>query len=216
MYDIRPQVHCNLLAFAGEMLDHVAPGGALRQVETSTDIWSQFPLICPVVANIAKGLPAKVTMHKAYLRSGAGHHHIVEPDLAEAYFSGSCEGVQCELVMKRYKQRTTQDVFDLTPYREYASRYADAANSPGWQAKAWLSWTKVHHFKWHAAVLDNLLSRMLRDSGNCILDINEDACQPKFPFWKEVARQFTVLNTTRSIDISGLECKEGVDTLWNW
>ena len=198
------------------MLDHVAPGGALKRVSAATDIWSQFPLICPIVSTIAKGLPAKVTIHKAFLRVGAGHHHIVEPYLAEAYFGSQCKGINCELVMKRYKQRTTQDVFAYTPYKHYPKQYAQSVDASGWQARRWQTWAKVHHFKWHAAVLDNLLSRMVRDSGDCLLDVNEDSCQPTFQFWQEVARQFQKLNATQSIDITDLDCKTGVDTLWNW
>lgn len=201
---------------AGEMLDHVAPGGVLKHVSTATDIWSQFPLVCPIISSIAKGLPAKVTIHKAYLRTGAGHHHIVEPYLAEAYFGQECEGVQCELVLKRYKQRTTRDMYAFTPYKQHAEMYANSVDSPGWQARRWLTWSKVHHFKWHAAVLDNLYSRMVRDSGNCLLGVNEDDCQPVFQFWQEVARQFHILNATRSINITDLNCREGADTLWNW
>ncbi len=202
----------------GEMLDHVAPGGELRHIDNATDIWAQFPLVCPIISNIAKGLPAKVTMAKAYLRTGAGHHHIVEPYLAHAYFSDECTGIPCELVMKRYKQRTLRDLYDLTPYSQYSDDYqfSGSEDGTGWRAKQWSAWTKVHHFKWHAAVLDNLLFRMVRDSGNCLLDINEDDCQPVFQFWKEVARQFQSLNATRSIDINSMGCKEGVDTLWNW
>ena len=198
------------------MLDHVALGGALNRVDRGTDIWSQFPLVCPIVSSIAHGLAAKVTMHKAYLRSGAGHHHIVEPYLAEAYFGSQCTGVQCELVMKRYKQRSTEDVYELTPYYQYADRFARSAASPGWQAKRWRTWSKVHHFKWHRSVLDNLLSRMVRDSGNCQLGINENHCKPVFQFWQEVARQFQQLNQTKSINITGLDCAVGIDTFWNW
>ena len=202
----------------GEMLDHVARDGVLKHIDNSTDIWAQFPLVCPLVSNIAKGLPAKVTLAKAYLRTGAGHHHIVEPYLAHAYFSNECTGIPCELVMKRYKQRTLRDLYDLTPYSRYVDKYefSGTNDGKGWRAKQWSHWTKVHHFKWHAAVLDNLLFRMARDSGDCLLDVNEENCQPVFQFWKEVARQFHSLNATRSIDISSMGCREGVDTLWNW
>ena len=202
----------------GEMLDHVARGGQLMHIDNSTDIWAQFPLVCPIVSNIAKGLPAKVTMAKAYLRTGAGHHHIVDPHLAHAYFSDECIGIPCELVMKRYKQRTLRDLYDLTPYSEYTAKYhwPGTRDGKGWHARQWSRWTKVHHFKWHAAVLDNLLYRMVRDSGDCLLGVNEDHCQPVFQFWKEVARQFHSLNSTQSIDITSMGCKEGVDTLWDW
>lgn len=199
----------------GEMLDHVAYGGQLRSIGSSTDIWQQFPLICPIVSHVGGGLPVKVTLHKAFLRSGAGHHHIVHPFLAEAYFSSKCKGISCELVMKMYKQRAGTDVFQSTPYPVYSDRYAQSADSTGWHAKQWTQWTKVHHFKWHSAVLDNLHFRMVRDSGNCILGINEHECQPKFQFWKEVARQFQVLNASRSINITDLNCQEDVETLWN-
>ena len=200
----------------GEMLDHVAPGGVLQHIIDGIDIWSQFPFICPVVSAVAKGLPAKVTIHKAFLRSGAGHHHIVHPPLARAYFSKECKGIPCELVMKRYKQRTLEDLYSLTPYSQHAARYAATGTSEGWHARRWSAWTKVHHFKWHASILDNLRLRMIRDSGDCELNVNEDSCQPKFQFWKEVALTFQELNATQSINITSLDCKEGVETLWNW
>ena len=200
----------------GEMLDHVAPEGRLQHVHESADIWLQFPLICPVISTVAQGLPAKVTVHKAFLRTGAGHHHIVHPPLAKAYFSNECIGVPCELVMKRYKQRTLEDLYSLTPYKQYASRYLSSENTSGWEARQWSAWTKVHHFKWHASILENLRLRMVRDSGNCELNVNEDDCQPVFQFWKEVALTFHELNATRSINITSMGCKEGIDTLWKW
>ena len=198
----------------GEMLDHVAQGGSLTSISNSVSIWQQFPLICPIVSHVGGGLPVKVTLHKAFLRSGAGHHHIVHPFLAEAYFSNSCKGISCELVMKMYKQRAGTDVYQSTPYPLYHDRYAQSTDSHGWHAKQWSMWTKVHHFKWHSAVLDNLQFRMVRDSGNCALGFNEHDCRPNFQFWKEVARQFQVLNVTRSINITELNCKEHVETLW--
>ena len=200
----------------GEMLDHVALGGELISVDNFTSIWDQFPLICPVTATVAKGLPAKVSVFKAYLRTGAGHHHIVEPYLAHAYFSSQCAGVQCELVMKRYRQRTLRDLYAFTPYARFAGKYdlTGSLNSSGWRAKEWSSWSKVHHFKWHAGVLDNLLFRMARDSGNCLLGINDTHCTPIFQFWKEVARQFQTLNATQNINITGLGCQDGSRASW--
>ena len=202
----------------GEMLDHVAPEGRLNQIDTEKNIWTQFPVICPIVSNIGKGLSVKVTVTKAYLRTGAAHHHVVEPHLAYAYFSNNCTGIACELVMKRYKQRTFKDLYELTPYAQNSDQYAlsGTGNSTGWRAKQWSVWTKVHHFKWHAAVLDHLFNRVSRDSGDCMLGVNEDDCQPAFQFWKERARQFNLFNRTRSIDIDSIGCKEGVDTLWDW
>ena len=199
----------------GEMLDHVAHGGDLRSIDQETDIWTQFPLICPVISTIAHGLPAKVTIAKAYLRTGAGHHHIVPPPLAYAYFSDECTGVECELVMKHYKQRTLRDVYNMTPYSWYPSMYTGA---DGWQTKQYPVWLRVHHFKWHQGVLDNLHFRMVRDSGDCLLGVNEDKCQPIFQFWKEVARQYESLALTHSVNITSLKCKQGVDrgfdSLW--
>ena len=202
----------------GEMLDHVAEHGQLKHVSECGSLWDQYPWICPVVSAIGKGLPTKVTLHKAFLRTGAGHHHIVEPHLAEAYFSNNCQGLQCELAMKRYKQRTSSDVYMLTPYSKFADRYAfhTTPYNQGWNAKQWSVWTKVHHFKWHAAVLENLRLRMTRDNGDCVLNVNEDDCQPNFQFWKELARQFDALNATRRIDTKLLGCQVGLDTLWTW
>lgn len=196
------------------MLDHVAPGGTLAHVSAAPDLWSQFPLVCPITRDIGKGLPAKVTMHKAYLRSGPGHHYIVDPHLAEAYFGSNCTGLACEIAMKRFKQRSSHDLYNYTPYKNHMSKYAGSVNSSGWQARPWQTWTKVHHFKWYFAMLENLQARMVKDSGNCLLGVNELECQPEFQFWQEVARQFHKLNATQTIDITGLKCKEGIDTLW--
>jgi len=64
----------------------------------------------------------KILMMKVYsCRVGAGHHHIVEPELSKAYFSKHCWGVQCEIVMKQYKQRSTVDLYRRTPYHRSPS-----------------------------------------------------------------------------------------------
>ena len=207
----------------GEMLDHVSRDGTLTQLVASSDggnLWTQFPLVCPVVSKIAEGLPAKITLHKGYLRVGAGHHHIVEPSLAKAYFSDECRGPACEAVMKKYKQRTTVDLFNMTPYYRFRSKYQHQMMHPRtlvqWKAQPWSRWTQVHHFKWHSALVINLSKRAMRDSGDCMLGVNEDSCTPKFQFWKEVARQYAALKSINAFNISELGCKEGVDTLWNW
>lgn len=85
-------------------------------MQEDVDVWEQFPMVCPVTGGVGMGLPAKVTIHRGFLRVGAGHHHIVEPQLAKAYFSKHCWGVTCEVVMKQYKQRSTVDLFRKTPY----------------------------------------------------------------------------------------------------
>lgn len=206
----------SLFLLAGEVLDHVALGGTLNHVAAAPDIWSQFPLICPIIAKIAKGHAAKVTMHRAYLRSGPGHHYIVHPHLAEMYFGGKCTGLACELVVKRFKQRSTHDLYNYTPYKQYADRYAETVTAPGWRAQRWQTWTKVHHFKWFSAVLDNLQARMVRESGDCLLSINEHSCRPVSQFWHEIARQYHKINSTQRINIKELQCQEGIDTLWNW
>ena len=188
----------------GAMLDHVALHGHLNRV-SKQDIWQQFPLICPITSVIGNGLPAKVTLHKAFLRTGAGHHHVVEPYLASAYFK-ACTGLACEIVMKQYKQRSYQDMYELTPYSRYPEHYALSAVEDGWKAIQWSVRTHVHHFKWHAAVLESLSSRMTRDSGNCIIGVNENVCQPVFQFWKEVARTYLTLNNTNAIDTNAMIC----------
>lgn len=93
-----------------QMLKHVIC------LQTNGSMWDQFPLICPITAGVGLGLPAKVTLHRGFLRVGAGHHHIVDPDLAKAYFSKHCWGEKCEIVMKMYKQRSTVDLYRRTPY----------------------------------------------------------------------------------------------------
>ena len=219
VYRVIERMNAESASFAlGEMLDHVAPEGKLNHVHDTTDIWTQFPVVCPIISKVGKGLPAKVTITKAYLRTGAAHHHVVEPHLAYAYFSDDCTGFACELVMKRYKQRTLKDLYQLTPYAQHSERYvlSGTTSSTGWRAKQFSVWTKIHHFKWHAAILDNLFDRVSRDSGNCVLNVNEDDCQPKFQFWKERARQLDLFNRTRSIDVTSMDCKEGVDTFWDW
>lgn len=88
----------------------------MELAQEGVSIWDQYPMVCPVTGGIGKGLAAKVTLHRAFLRVGAGHHHVVEPELAKAYFSKHCWGAQCEIVMKQYKQRSTVDLYRRTPY----------------------------------------------------------------------------------------------------
>jgi hypothetical protein len=46
-------------------------------------------------------------------------------------------------------------------------------NTPVWKAVQWTQWSKVHHFKWHAGVITNLRKRRARDSGDCVIGVNE-------------------------------------------
>ena len=85
-------------------------------LQEGVSLWEQYPLLCPIISEVAKGLPAKVTVHKGFLRTGAGHHHIVDPELAKAYFGRTCFGPSCDVVMKTYKQRSTVDLYRKTPY----------------------------------------------------------------------------------------------------
>jgi hypothetical protein len=59
-----------------------------------------------------------------------------------------------------------------------------------WVAQQWMKWSKVHHFKWRAGVLNNLRQRSSRDSGNCILGVNE-VCSVN---WKPWYRSRTVVS----------------------
>lgn len=119
---------------------HTCPCKASNDVQTAGSIWDQYPLLCPVVSEIAKGLPAKVTIHKGFLRTGAGHHHIVDPALAKAYFSETCLGPSCELVMKTYKQRSSTDVFDKTPYFRPVSQLPTNCCLTCYDQVLWLCW----------------------------------------------------------------------------
>jgi len=210
----------------GEMLDHVSLDGKLTELKASPNVWQQYPLVCPVISEVAKGLPVKVTIHRGFLRVGAGHHHIVDPELAGTYFSEQCTGLQCEIVMKKYKQRSTVNIYKKTPYYRYRDSYhhvrkvtrrmGSSGNGPiEWVAQQWSKWAKVHHFKWHAGIITNLQKRNSRDSGNCILGVNEDTCIPNFQFWQEVARQFSALSSG-GLNLTKMECKEGIETFWNW
>jgi hypothetical protein len=95
-------------------------------MQVNPSIWEQFPMVCPITAAIGAGLPAKVVIHRGFLRAGAGHHHIVEPSLSKAYFGRRCSGPECEIVMKRYKQRSTIDLYKKTPYHRFDSAPAYA------------------------------------------------------------------------------------------
>jgi len=209
----------------GEMLDHVSENGSIIELQSHPSLWEQFPMVCPVTDKVAKGLPAKVTIHRGFLRVGAGHHHIVEPELSRAYFSKHCKGVQCEIVMKQYKQRSTVDLYRKTPYFRYRHGYIASQKEQQlqtrlkgtvpWIAKRWPKWTKVHHFKWHTGTLKNLYQRNVRDNGDCILGVNEDNCKPNFQFWKEVARQYAAVSSG-GFNITALNCHVGLETFWNW
>ena len=122
--------------------------------------------------------------------------------------------------MKTYKQRSTVDLFKVTPYAKFHKEFIWAAQNDtkyvSWQAKVWTQWSKNHHFKWHRGLAENLHGRVVRDSGNCKLDVNEDNCVPKFQFWKEVARQYAAVSAEKGFNLTKLGCQEGIDTQWNW
>lgn len=194
---------------SGNIVDHVSTTGSLAKLQDGIKIWEQFPMSCPMTATIARGSTTKVTLHKAFLRSGAGHHQIVEPYLARAYFGSDCAGPLCELVLKLYKQRSAIDVYELTPYFRYADHYTlgNASSGASFHARAWSVQSTVHHFKWRYGLLDILSARVRSESGNCLLNVNEARCQPVFQFWKESARLLISLNGTQRIDLRQLKCK---------
>ena len=115
--------------------------------------------------------------------------------------------------MKTFKQRSKQDLLMATPYLRHKHVYSQN----GWKAVQYTKWTKVWHFKWHQGVLHNLKARMARDSGDCQIGRNEDACTPNFVFWKEVAKVFESLNATQSLNTSAMQCSTHFrDTFWKW
>lgn len=83
------------------------------------------------------------------------------------------------------------------------------------KAKLWSTWAKVHHFKWHSSLTENLKRRAERDSGDCKLGVNEETCKPNFQFWREVAKQYAAISNG-PLNVAQLRCKEGIDTLWTW
>ena len=84
-----------------------------------------------------------------------------------------------------------------------------------WVAKMWKKWTQVHHFKWHDGMRQNLQHRAVRDSGDCVLGVNEETCKPNFMFWHEVARQYAQI-TSGNFNLTKLGCDEDLQTFWNY
>ena len=88
-----------------------------------------------------------------------------------------------------------------------AGMLSELQDSMPWEDKISSQWSVVHHMKWHSGLVENLRHRKERDSGDCMLGVNEESCLPHFQFWKEVARQYAAISSPTGLNISHLNCR---------
>ncbi|KDD72568.1 hypothetical protein H632_c3183p0, partial [Helicosporidium sp. ATCC 50920] len=139
------------------------------------------------------------------------------------------EEVKCPRARNVYRD---EDWFGLTPYSDFWQFYrhqlgsfrprvfdpslvdpsASAAPDPGsvggWQAAPYARELDIHHFKWHAGVLDSMRDRAAHYAGNCSLDRPGLACSPLLPHWKESAKTYRALRESRRLDLAKMGCRD--------
>lgn len=204
----------------------MAPGGAVPRLASAAavdaaappppSLFVQFPLRCRLVHNLYRGWDFKVVAFRAYLRAGRANHKIVTPDAARAYY-GPCTdlapGVKCP---RGRNINLDADFFNLTPYHRYEEHYRYAATPAGRIAKGHALWhahsakgfrLAVHHFKWHAGVVDSLRDRAELYGGDCVLGVREEGCTPRLLHWRESARAYAALAGGRALNLTGMQCE---------
>lgn len=94
--------------------------GVLIHVQEKHQIWEQFPILCPETRKEgSERIPAKITLHQGLLRVGSGSQHVMEPDVAQSYFSRTCSGRKCDLIQHFNKQLTPMDLNQKTPHERW-------------------------------------------------------------------------------------------------
>ncbi|KAK9810513.1 hypothetical protein WJX72_012026 [[Myrmecia] bisecta] len=187
----------------GMLVDRVAPDGRLAPVAPAPALFHQFPLNCFVVKRLTGGFVWKTPAFKAYWRSNTGNHFIVQPDKAAQYFGAAPAGVK----NSRGGYNGAEDLYALTPYKQHHTRYRYEDEEPQeggvWEPLRYEEVLAVHHFKWHAGVLQSAADRLAYYKGDI-----KNTGQPRFQHYTESETILNLLAESQTLPIKEAQCKQ--------
>ena len=199
----------------GTYVDRVSKSGELSKLKEEPGMFQQFPLRCSVIKTVAGGRDFKTMAYKGYWRTDRGNHQVLRAARAKAYLSGPGRG-----------DGGLEDVYHLTPYSKYPEKYKYQCAGhdnlsflpPGAQCstpsdsdqntKLWSqsrfsdAKVAVHHFKWHAGVINNIKDRLAFYKG----DVGVDG-KPRFAWYTDSEKLMNGIVMTGKIDTKKTKCK---------
>jgi len=200
----------------GTYVDRVSKSGELSKLKEEPGMFQQFPLRCSVIKTVAGGRDFKTMAYKGYWRTDRGNHQVLRAARAKAYLSGPGRG-----------DGDLEDVYHLTPYAKYPGKYkyqcaahdnlsflpagsqcSTPNDSHESTTKLWSqsrfsdAKVAVHHFKWHAGVINNIKDRLAFYKG----DVGADG-KPRFAWYTDSEKLMNGIVTTGKIDTKKTKCK---------
>ena len=199
----------------GTYVDRVSKSGELSKLKEEPGMFQQFPLRCSVIKTVAGGRDFKTMAYKGYWRTDRGNHQVLRAARAKAYLSGPGRG-----------DGDLEDVYHLTPYAKYPEKYkyqcaahdnlsflpagaqCSTPNDSHQSTKLWSqsrfsdAKVAVHHFKWHAGVINNIKDRLAFYKG----DVGADG-KPRFAWYTDSEKLMNGIVTTGKIDTKKTKCK---------
>lgn len=200
----------------GTYVDRVSKTGELTKLKAEPLMFQQFPLQCAVIKTVAGGRDFKTMAYKGYWRTDRGNHQVLRAARAKAYLSGPGRG-----------DGDLEDVYHLTPYAKYPQKYkyqcaqhdnlsflpegvqcsTSDNNKKLWtQSRFSDAKVAVHHFKWHAGVINNIKDRLAFYKG----DVGADG-KPRFAWFTDSEKLMNGIVQSGKIDTKQTKCKLAKD-----
>mmetsp|Transcript_26307 Transcript_26307/g.31919 ORF Transcript_26307/g.31919 Transcript_26307/m.31919 type:complete len:385 (-) Transcript_26307:267-1421(-) len=210
----------------GEYVDRVSKSGELTAIEASPGIFEQYPMKCQVIKNVAQGRDTKAMAYKGYWRTDRGNHQVLRPAKAMSYLGAPDKKGGVNRAVEN-----AEDLWPLTPYARVPQAYqyvcagADLENGKvvmkmpkgvkchilteknkkaplprGWARKS--NSALVHHFKWHAGVINSVKDRLKYYKG----DVDKSG-KAKYDWYQDSQKLLDGVVGEEKIDLKKNKCR---------
>eukprot|EP00238_Polyblepharides_amylifera_P013458 CAMPEP_0196586580 /NCGR_PEP_ID=MMETSP1081-20130531/54846_1 /TAXON_ID=36882 /ORGANISM="Pyramimonas amylifera, Strain CCMP720" /LENGTH=381 /DNA_ID=CAMNT_0041908509 /DNA_START=88 /DNA_END=1234 /DNA_ORIENTATION=+ len=196
----------------GTYVDRVSTSGNLTSIESTPDIFKQYPMKCQVIKTVAGGRDTKAMAYKGFWRTDRGNHQVLRPAKAMTYLSGSPgPGLESGRGIV-----DGEDLYSISPYARYPEAYSFLCQQndfdeegnlkvqipPGIKCFTDKNASKipknllsrksktaiVHHFKWHSGVISNVKDRLQYYKGDAIATVSasgETEVKPRYDWYTD-------------------------------
>ena len=190
----------------GQYVDRVSESGVLTKLAAEPGLFTQYPLQCQVIKNVANGRDFKTMAYRGYWRTDRGNHQVIRPARAMGYLSGKARG-------------GGDDVYHLTPYSKFQDMYHYQCSSSdmlpplvkcaekGAKPKGFTPSryqgdnVAVHHFKWHEGVLASIKDRLEYYRG-------DDPKNPRYAWYTDSEKLMASIGESGKVDVKKTDCKK--------
>jgi hypothetical protein len=210
----------------GTLVDRVSATGELSPIQPDQDIFQQYPNKCQVIKNVVGSRDTKAMAYKSYWRTDRGNHQVLRPVRTINYLSGS----PGDGMMSGRGIVDAEDLYSISPYARNPKAYLyfcqqndfDEDGTPRQQVppgvECYLAANKdkapkgllerksksalVHHFKWHAGVINSVQDRLKYYKGD-----GDESGKPRYDWYKDSEKILGGVIQQGKIDIKTQNCR---------